>query len=525
VVKKHLGFIFAFVISVCTAVAVSQTPEPASMPTSTTRPATTQSVAVPTVVIELSGMVDEYNRAALFKRFVEARKLGAKTIILDVNTYGGAVTSGLEISQFIKQQSDLHTIAFVDKKAISAGIMIALAANELVMAPGAMIGDSAPIAIRPDGSMDAMPVAERAKTESPILADFYDSAMRNGYDPLLAEAMVSVGRTVYWVEKSGERKFVDEKQYPELKKEGWTDVPGMKSPVDAADTLLTVTTSDAEKLGLAKAVYPTIDALAEARNLTILTSLRPAAGEHIVQWLSSGFIRGLLLTLFSISMYSALHVPGHGAPEAIATISLGTFLVVPMLTGYAQWWEVVAVVLGLALIALEVFVIPGFGIPGITGIVLVLYGLFMSFVPLEPGRFPISIPTLEGTWQAFRTGLIVITSGVVASIALTLWLRRTLPNLPYFNKLILSDIAGGAGVMGTNPTLGVDEATAWPAVGTIGRAMSDLRPGGTAKFMDNAVGADRIANVVSDSGFVSAGASIVVREVSGNRVLVRAGNS
>jgi membrane-bound serine protease (ClpP class) len=162
----------------------------------TTQPAT------PAVVIQLSGEINDYNRDALKKRFAEARAMGAKTIVLEIDTFGGMVTSGLEISGFIKQQTDLHTIAFVRTKAISAGIMIALAADELVMAPGAMIGDSAPISVDAQGQLRTLGVAERAKFESPVLADFYDSAIQNGYDPILTQAMVAVGRSVYYVQKS-----------------------------------------------------------------------------------------------------------------------------------------------------------------------------------------------------------------------------------------------------------------------------------------------------------------------------------
>ena len=98
-----------------------------------------------------------------------------------IDTYGGIVTSGLDISRFIKQQTDVHTIAFVHNKAISAGAMIAMACDEIVMEPSAVIGDCAPIMLRTDGSLDPMPDTERAKMESPVLADFRDSAQRNGY--------------------------------------------------------------------------------------------------------------------------------------------------------------------------------------------------------------------------------------------------------------------------------------------------------------------------------------------------------
>src|SRR5450432_1031779 len=136
------------------------------------------------VVIVLKGEIDEYNKSTLFKRFDEARRLGADTIILQTNTYGGLVTSGLDISRFLKQQNDLHVICFIDEKAISAGAMIALACDEIVMQPGALLGDCAPITISESG-LQTMGAAERAKMESPILEDFSDSAARNGYDPLL----------------------------------------------------------------------------------------------------------------------------------------------------------------------------------------------------------------------------------------------------------------------------------------------------------------------------------------------------
>lgn len=490
-----------------------------------TKPATTtpsSAAPTPTVVIQLSGTVDDFNRDALKKRFADARELGATTVILDVDTYGGAVSSALDISRFIKQQKDLRTIAFVGEKAISAGIMIAMSADELVMAPGAMIGDSAPIAVHPRGGLQPLPAAERAKLESPILADFYDSALRNGYDPLLAEAMVSVGKSVYWVQgPTGERKFVDAMAYEKLKTENWTDVPGVPVPVDSTETLLTVGTDLAAKLGLAKSVHNSIDDLAASRNLKVMATLEPLLSERVVLLLGSDIFRGLLLTGFSLALYAALHTPGHGAPEAIALTCLGALVGVPILTGYAQWWEIVAILLGLALVATEIFVIPGFGVSGISGILLVVCGLLLTFVPLEPGRGPVSLPSMPATWAAVQSGLTVIVVALVASIGLSFWMRKYLPQMPIFRRLILTEVAGGAGVMGTNPTLGNDEAATWPPVGATGRASTDLLPGGSAKFMDDAVGAERSANVVSDSGFIAAGAMVVVREVGGNRVVVR----
>jgi membrane-bound serine protease (ClpP class) len=477
--------------------------------------------ATPAVVIKLSGVVNDYNRDALKKRFKAARALGAKTIILEVDTYGGTVVAGLDISRFLKQQTDLHIIAYVPDKAISAGVMIALAADELVMAPGAMIGDSAPIAISTQGQMQTVGAAERAKMESPVLADFYDSAIRNGYDPLLAEAMVSVGRSVYYIEKpdSG-RKFVEADDYARLKKEGWEDVPNIRIPIDSADTLLTVGTIQAEQIGLAKAVYNSTKDLAQARNLNVLATLEPTWGEGLVGWLGSDGVRLVLLIAFFVSLYIAIHIPGSGLPEAVALFSLSVFLGVPLLTGFAQWWEILVIVIGLGLIALEAFVIPGFGVPGIAGLILLFGGLLMTFVPDEPGRSPFSIPQSPATWDGFQSGLLVMLGGLVGAMILSWWVRRYLPKLPYFNRLILTNVAGGGGVMATNPTLG-DDTPLWPAISSVGTAMTDLLPGGTAKFQDDVVGAERVVHVVSDSGFIAQGTKVFVREVGGNRVVVR----
>jgi membrane-bound serine protease (ClpP class) len=142
----------------------------------------------PAVVISLHGEVDDFTRDALQQKFAEARALGAKTIILDMNTPGGLVTAGLDISRFLRRQNDLHVIAYISDKAYSAGALIAVACNEIVMNPSAVVGDCAPIVFNTEGELEAMPAAERAKAQSPIVNDFDASADRNGYDRQLLEA-------------------------------------------------------------------------------------------------------------------------------------------------------------------------------------------------------------------------------------------------------------------------------------------------------------------------------------------------
>ena len=488
-------------------------------------PAATQPASQPggraarsAVVITVDGQVDDYTRDKMFRRFGHARALGADTVILQIDTYGGLVTAGLDMSRFLKAQGDLHIIGYVNDKAISAGAMIALACDEIVMSPSATIGDAAPISISPMGQVQGLGAAERDKAESPILADFRESADRHGYSPLLAEAMVAVGRVVYWVEgPGGQRQFVGEQDYARLSGEGWKPVAGVPNPVDGGETLLTVHTGLATKLGLATGQAPSASALAAGRGLSVLADLSPGTGEKFVEVLGGGVARTVLLIVFLLSLYVAMHTPGHGMAEAVAAVSLCVLVGIPLLTGYAQWWEIVAIVLGMILLALEVFVIPGFGVAGIAGTALLLGGMILTFVgngPGMPGGW--GLPSVQ---QGLRNGLMSVVAGLLVSLVMAAWLRRYLPKLPFFNRLILTATAGGgradaAAVPGLQ-----DPNDVWPFAGTVGVATTDLKPGGEAEFpyADDR----RATSVVSDSGFVEAGTKLVVREARRFRVVVR----
>jgi membrane-bound serine protease (ClpP class) len=478
----------------------------------TTAPTTARSSKA--VVITIDGQIDDYTHGVLTRRFEKARALNADTVILQIDTYGGLVTSALEMSRFLKRQSDLHVIAFVNHKAFSAGAMIALACDELVLSPGATIGLAAPIAITRSGHLEGLGPAERAKAEGPLLADFYDSAVRNGHDPLLAEAMVAVGRVVYWIENAeGQRRFVDDAEYNALKDAGWKPVAGVPSPVDRADTLLTVHTDLATRIGLADGTADSVQSLAESRGLSIVGNFTPGGGEKFVNFLSGNIVRAVLLVVFLLSLYIGLHAPGHGAAEAVALVSLGLLVGIPLLTGYAQWWEILAIMVGLTLLAIEIFVIPGFGVTGMLGIILLLGGLVMTFVGNAPG--------LPGLWklpavrQGVQSGVIVVVTGLLATALLATLLRRFLPKMPILRRLILATPAGNA----PSVAPGVDPNDVWPFAGTIGVAVTQLKPGGSAEFPY--ADARRTTSVISDSGYIETGTRIAVIESRPNRVVVR----
>lgn len=478
--------------------------------------------AKPAAVVRLEGKIDDFNRDVFFKHFKDAKASGAKMIIVDLDSYGGLVTSGLDISRFLKSQDDVHTIAFVGDKAISAGAMIAMACDEIVIAPSAQLGDCAPISIREDGTMETMGEAERGKQESPILADFQASAVRNHHDPLLARAMVSVKTVVHWVEEDGKRRFVDEKEFEELTKEGWKEVkdPEFSTPIDSASTLLTVSGSMAKKLGLASELQTSIESLASHHNYNIVATYAPSTGDKVIEWLNNSVVRMVLIVLLIMSLYTAMHAPGHGFAEVLAMLSLATLIGVPLLTGYAQWWEILVILLGFALLALEIFVIPGFGLTGISGIVLIVFGLIMTFVGKEPAG-PGVLPQLQGTWTNIRNGLAMVGIAMVSSMVLAMWFRRFLPKLPYFNRLILTTTTGNLDQPAVSSIPAVASSSFRPIVGALGEALNDLRPGGSATFYDSAIADVRVFSVISGAGYIPRGSKVVVLDNRDNRIIVR----
>jgi membrane-bound serine protease (ClpP class) len=512
--KTYVLNFLLFLCALCASAVAFLLPRSAMADVASTAPAPNNKA----VIIQIRGEINDYTRDQLEERIDQVRGFGATNVILNIDTYGGILTDGLEMSRFLKRQGDLHIVAYVQDKAISAGAMIAMACDEIVMSDSSSLGDCAPIIFGPDG-LEAMPPTERAKAESPVLLDFAESAKRNHHDPLLAAAMVAVGHSVYWVQNDqGQRQFVDEQQYKDLiAGKEWKDVPGAPVPIKGPDVLLTVDSGQAVQYGLATGIAASPADLAHQRGWTVVADISPGWGDDLVSVLSGPIMRGLLIVIFLQCLYVVLHAPGHGVAEAVGLFALLAMLGVPLLTGYAQWWEILIIFLGLGLVAIEI-ILPGHFFPGITGGLLVMFGLVMTFVPQGD-----NVPFTPENWRVIligmQKGLIIVAAAMGISLFLWIWLARYLPKVPILKSLIITAISGGP-----NPaTAPRDPAppVGWPPVGAVGKALSELRPGGSAEFFDPAIADKRITSVVSEGGYVSAGAEIVVRAVAGPSIIVR----
>jgi len=511
-------------------VAGSDTPDDAGEP-----PAANSAVIIP-----INGEISDVTFESIQRRVDAAKAKGVKIVVFEIDTPGGYVTSALEICDYIKNLHNVKTVAWINTQAYSAGSMIAVACDEIVMARASVLGDCGVILGGPTGPQE-VPEGIRAKAESPVLEQFRDSAAKHGYDALLCESMVVKEIEVYWVEntETGEKRFInaDDKEkllegdrkttilgveFPSSGKREppWRLVETFKDPITGADTkidqpvvkkteLLTMSQSRAYAFGFSKGIVIGEEDLRSRYHISgEIATVDFTWSEVLTRWLTSLPVRGFLMIVIFLGAYVEFNTPGVGVAGLVALIALAIFVGAPYLTGLASIWEVVLIVAGLLLLAIEIFVIPGFGVAGLSGVLLLIVGLLATFVPDEPGRFPIHWPTFQPGIEGLKRGVQTLAASLVLSIVGMVLISRYLPQMPYLRSIVPSNPTP-ADVIPDDPYRGVAR------VGDIGTVFGVLRPAGKARF-----GAT-LVDVVSQGEMIAGDERVEVIERYGNRVVVR----
>jgi len=229
--------------------------------------------------------------------------------------------------------------------------------------------------------------------------------------------------------------------------------------------------------------------------------------EGFVRFMTGMVVRGLLIVVMLLALFLEMVSPGLTIPGAVAALCLVLLLAPPALVGMAGWWELVAIVLGIGLIAVEVLIIPGFGVFGILGIVALFGGLLGTFIPSGGS---LADPGMQA--DLARGVVVLVLAGITAGIGMYL-IGRNFDRLPIFDKLILSD----------DPSEEQSEVEVFYAaaatradieVGMTGTASTVLRPSGQAEIHG------RLVDVVADLGYIEAGTAVRVVKVEGMRVVV-----
>jgi membrane-bound serine protease (ClpP class) len=414
-------------------------------------------------VASVEGVID-LGLAPFVRRVLdEAAAAGAAAVILDINTFGGRVDAAVLIRDALLG-SRVRTVAFVNKRAISAGALISLAAERIAMADGGTIGAATPVELGVPGA-PAQPVAE--KTVSYMRKEFRATAESRKRPPLLAEAMVDAD----------------------------VEIPG----VIAKGKLLTLTTEEALKHGLADFradSLPAVLASLEVPGAEVRRATQTWA-ETLVRFLTHPVVSSLLMTIGILGIIVEIRTPGFGVPGAFGAASLALFFWGHWLVRLAGWEELLLVGAGLLLLAVELFVTPGFGVTGVFGLVALIGGLGLSLVGAG------------ATWEVVLTAVGQVAVSLLLAIAASLGLLRVLPRLPFGRRLVLeTELTAREGFASAPET-----DRAW--LGKRGTAASPLRPAGIADIEGERV------DVVSDGEFVDAGEPITVVRVDGNRIVVR----
>lgn len=414
-------------------------------------------------VVPIEGVIDLGLAPFVSRVLDEATQAGAAAVILDIDTFGGRVDAAVQIRDALLD-AKLRTVAFVDKRAISAGALIALSAQTIAMATGGTIGAAAPVQAGAPGTA-ALPVQE--KTVSYVRKEFGATAEARGRPQLLAEAMVDAD----------------------------VEVPG----VIAKGKLLTLTTDEALKHKVADLRADTLDSVLQQLGLAGAEVRRPAPhwAEQLVRLLTHPILSSLLISIGMVGILVELRTPGFGVAGAVGIGSLALFFYGHWLVQLAGWEELLLAALGLVLLAVEIFVIPGFGVVGVLGIMALLGGLALSL--FGAGATP----------EVMVAAVSRIAVSLVVALLAMLLLLRFFPRLPFARKLVLeADLGSGPG-HGSAP----ESDLRW--LGKQGRAASVLRPAGIAQFDHERV------DVVADGVLIEAGAAIEVIRVDGNRIVVR----
>lgn len=414
-------------------------------------------------VATVSGMIDLGLAPYIERVLKEAHEAGASAVVLDINTFGGRVDGAVQIRDALLA-AKVPTIAFVNPRAISAGALISLAAGKIVMAKAGTLGAAAPVqGAQPGGE----PKSAGEKTISYVRKEFRTTAEIRGRDPLIAEAMVDVDVAIDGLIEKGK--------------------------------LLTLTTNEALQRGIADASADSVEAALAVMGFDNAEIRRTAANwaEWLVRWLTHPVVSSLLLTVAMVGVIVELRTPGFGVPGGIGLLSLGLFFWGHWIVALAGWEELILVAAGIVLLALELFVVPGFGVVGLLGIAGLVAGLVLSLVG-------------GGSSSEFLIeALTRVLAAVAFALLLSLLLLRYLPRLPIGRSLILETRLDARGGYASPP----ERENRW--VGRTGRTLTPLRPAGIVE-----IDGERL-DVVSTGDAVEAGRHVKVVRVDGNRIVVR----
>jgi membrane-bound serine protease (ClpP class) len=394
----------------------------------------------------------------------KAEEESADLIIIEMDTYGGAVNDADDIRTMILE-SRIPVYVFINKDAASAGALISIACDKIFMAPGGSIG-AATVVNGADGA------AAPDKYQSYMRSMMRSTAEAKGRDPKIAEAMV------------------DEK----------IEIEG----ISEAGSVVTFSVSEAKKYGFSDGEYNSIEDLIQGQELSNskVIAYETDTVEQIIAFFLNPAISGFLILIIIGGIYFELQTPGIGFPILASVIAVILYFTPYYLNGLAENWEIIIFIVGVILLALELFVIPGFGIFGILGITCILSGLVLGMLPNQNFDFEF-VPAAD-----LFAALLTVILAAIASVGLVFWLTPKVNEWKAFSAVTLADTQqkqdGYTSSIYSNDLMG-----------QIGTVHSRLRPSGRVEI------GGEIYDASSRGEFLEKGEPIIVISTEGTSLKVK----
>lgn len=455
-------------------------------------------------IVRVAGEIDPAMTAFLKRALRDIPDTPESLIVIEMDTFGGRVDSALKMVDAILNVNQAHTIAYVKNKAISAGALISLACNQLVMQNNTTIGDCAPITF----SSEEGPKMLGEKFQSPLRAKFRTLAKKNGYPAVLAESMVTIDMQVYRIKLDGKLVYMDDQQYRDLPK-ARKDRIELKETVVAKGELLTMDDSEAKDLGFSSMSVKSINDMLAKMDIADpeITTIEQSWSEQLVSFI--GMLSPILMLIGLGALYTEIKAPGFGVPGIIGIACLALVLFNQHLVGLADHTELLIILVGLILMGFELFVFPGFGFSGIAGIICITAGMLLSLQD-----FVIPDPQIPWEKDLLIHNLLKVLSAVLGAFLVALFvLRYVLPRLsktvqgPYLATTL-------AGARHDTPMDDLEIQT-----GHTGTALTFLRPSGKAKIDGE------VYDVVSQAEFIEKGTPVRVVKIKGAKITVERVNN
>src|SRR3989442_878994 len=348
----------------------------------------------------------------------EAMEAKADLLVIDMDTNGGRVDVTEEIMEILNNFKG-QTATFVNKKAFSAGAFISVATQKIFMAPQSVIGAAAPIMMIPGAAPQDMPETMQAKMNSALRALVRTAAEKNGHNIAVVEAMI---------DKSKELKIDDKVLNEKGQILTLTNTEAERPYGDPPKPLLSAGTVGSIEDLLAELGY------AEAQRVDI----KPTGAETLASWIN--MISPLLLIIGIVGIYIEFKTPGFGLPGIVGIIAFALYFLGGYVAGLSGIEWVAVFIVGLALVALELFVFPGTTLLGFGGAALMLVALVMAMVDVYPGM-P-AMPTFEKLQLPLTDLFIAFVGAAVIVFALSRWLPKT----SLYGKMV-SQTASGVGTV------------------------------------------------------------------------------